>query len=77
MEIEKELEKVYGLTKTEAAKAEMLLLWFLSVSPHRKSIPWEEFDRRYKWLFREQALFYSWGPFYRDHGQVGLRSGRL
>ena len=68
----KTLRKKYFLTKVESEKAEFLLVWFLSVSPRGESIEETEFRRRYWWLFRRYPLFYCWGPFWRDHGRVGL-----
>ena len=65
------LRKTYNLTRTEAEKAEMLLLWFRSQKT--KHVNGTDFGRRYQHLFGEFPLFYSWGPFYRDHGLVGLR----
>ncbi len=72
-----ELKKDYFMTQTEAEKAEMLLLWFNNYpKTDSRFIPMDEFDKRYKWLFRERALFYSWGPFIRDHGFVCLRTAK-
>ena len=77
MTIVQKLRKEYcGFTEIQAAKCEMLLLWFVTVSPNLKSISEDGelgFCKRYWWLFREYALFYTWGPFYRDHGFVGIR----
>lgn len=63
------------MTKIQEQKCEMLLLWYKSVinQTHKKLVTMEEFDKRYKWLFRRRPYFYAWGPFYRDHGFVGLR----
>ncbi len=36
----------------------------------------DEFDYKYSALFGKQPLWYSEGPFYRDHGCVGLVRGR-
>ena len=64
------------MTRTEKAKASMLLAWYSSVvndKKHSGHILEEEFGLRYWWLFRRYPKFYTWGPFYRDHGSVGLR----
>lgn len=61
--------------KVEEQKCEMLLLWFQKNKDTHGHVTMEEFDKRYKWLFRKRPYFYSWGPFYRDHGFVGLRGG--
>ena len=57
--------------------ASQLLDWFHERQQETKSmtLTMEEFDEKYKQLFGERPLWYSWGPFYRDHGFVGLRTG--
>ena len=62
------------MTKIEKEKHDMLLLWFQEAKNNNGRVTMEEFDKRFQWLFRKRALFYSWGMFYRDHGFVGLRS---
>lgn len=65
-----ELKEKYNLTQTDASKLEMLLLWFRD--QNHKHVTMEEFDKRYYYLFRKRPLWYTWGPFYRDHGVVGI-----
>ena len=63
-----------GLTKVQKEKHAVLLLYFNSKSPDRKSIRGEDgFNKLYWWLFREYPYWYTWGYFYRDHGFVELR----
>jgi len=72
-ELRDSFRKEYSLTRTESEKCELLFLWFQRNSEAGKSLSGEDFDRRYKYLFGEFPGFYTWGPFYRDHGFVGLR----
>lgn len=52
-----------------------LLVWFNGSSSHGR-VPMEDFDVEYKKLFGKRPEWYSCGPFYRDHGFVGLREGQ-
>jgi len=63
------------MTKTEKSKHDMLLAWFKTILPSDKRSISEgdyEFELHYWWLFRDYPKFYSWGRFFRDHGQVGI-----
>ena len=67
-----------ALTRTETEKMELLLLWCRDAitKSGENYILMKEFDRRYKYLFGEYPLWYTWGPFYRDHGFAGIKEER-
>lgn len=56
-------------------KEDILLLWFES---HRVDniADGYKFAKLYKFLFGDFPYWYARGPFYRDHGFVGLRGHR-
>jgi len=61
-----------------SVEASQLLDWFRKRQRETKSstLTMVEFDKKYKQLFGSCPTWYSWGPFYRDHGFAGLRAGR-
>ncbi len=57
----------------ETAAIVGLLKWF---NEQTGEVSTKGFDTMYKKLMGSYPKWYTWGPFYRDHGIVGLRKGK-
>jgi len=71
------LRQEYRLTRAEARKLDLLILWVGASRDENGYVEEEEFRPRYEYLFGEPPLFYTFGPIHRDHGLVRLKRGDL